>query len=260
MKTIIKELNDDFNKIQEELDKLSWDNYETDWLRWYLTKIYFWVCCYCESKFDFAATFNIEHFYPKSSVSYKWIPKYDSYIRTLENLHYSCPKCNNYKSYICPDWTDSYSLLKLNPSNLLKWVKIYSPNYILENWKFKMPHYKIEDKFSYDWAIINTIDDNELRWEWTINTFNLNNQNKDVKERLALLQNRQRYFMKATEISNLIKDNINSNNNDMLFFLIKELWDMMSNKSPYSSMIRYHFIDIYEYTFKTILNKKELGN
>lgn len=253
MKTIIKLNDDDFKKAK---NTLKGDTYDTQEVREYLEKTYWYVCCYCESKFDYSATFNIEHFYPKWAYGDNWKLKYKHFKIDLNNLHYACPKCNYHKSYICPDWKETY---KKDKSGKLYGSKIYSPNYILIDWELSMPKYKIEDKFKYEWAIIKVLDNYDKRWEWTISIFNLNNENKvkSIKEeRLPLINNRKKYFVKAVELFELIEKNIKSNNN-MLIYLIRDLWNMMEYDAPYSSMIKYHFLELYIELLEQVIVKKK---
>lgn len=249
MKTIPKDiLSHNFEKAQKSIKK----NYNTNAVRKYLTENYYWVCCYCESKFDFSAQFDIEHFYPKWAFDKNDKPMYLDCKLELINLHYACPKCNHMKWHMCPDWKESY---KKSKKGEIIWkrkdVKIYSPNFLL-NWnKFKLPNYDLKDKFEYKKAEISAINDNENRWTWTINTFDLNNKSW---KRLWLLENRKRYFFRAQKLSTIISDILKWTNINwdklILIFLFTELNSMMKNTSPYSTMIKKQFWKIYLELYK----------
>jgi len=222
MKTIKRNFNSNLhNEIQKYLTNNKKYNYPI--VQKFLRDIYNWVCCYCESRFDFSAYSEIEHFYPKS------VKEYKIYERNISNLHYSCPRCNRLK------WDDSpWKYWK-------KIVKIYSPNFVLSGTDFIFPEFKVEDNFYYD--------NYEIKFknniaEWTIELFDLNWEDK----RIFLKEERIRVYDKALQLSEEINKLIDIKNIKLkgtIKYLLQELSNMMKENTPYSTMIKEQFWEIY---------------
>ena len=236
----IKRNNKFYEKKLNELLKEKKD-YKTPEVKEYLEKVYNKICCYCESDFSFSAYPEIEHFYPKNNSK---SPKYSKYKCTIENLHYSCPVCNNKKS-INTFWKE------------LEWKPFFSPNYILndkEN-KFIEPKYNVEDSFKYDLYNISPVWENKVIAENTINLFWLDWS----KNRKSLITKRISVFDKALKISeqiDTILERKRIENCDTLNYLFEELSDMMNDNSPYSTMIKKQFWEIYIKLYEKLQQKK----
>lgn len=211
----------------------------------YLRNTYKWVCCFCESKFEFASYPHIEHFYPKNFESYP------EYITNIKNLHYSCWICNNKKWEFLPSLNE-------------KWKNIYSPNYILNKNSniFQLADYHpIEYNFKYDFDLtdnfykIFSINNKEECAKNTIELLWLDG----TKDRKALLTKMINVFDDALKISEELKRIVFEKNNksNMVYFLQK-LTDMMEDNSEYSTMIKYSFWEIYIKFYE--IYEKELGN
>lgn len=224
------------NKLQELLNNKK--KYKIDEVKKYLELVYNDICCYCESSFSFSAYPGVEHFYPKNET------KYPEYELTIENLHYSCPICNNKKS------TNTFW-------KKWKWKPFFSPNYILDNKEIKFiePSYKVED--SFDYILYNIIPKwkNEAIAKNTIELFWLDWS----KNRKSLITKRISTFDRALKLSEqiaIILHKKNSEYNDMLNYLFEELSNMMENNSPYSTMIKNQFWDIYIKLYEKFQHKK----
>lgn len=253
MKTIKRVINLD-NAIQDildikksEIDNLNLDNKFKKWDKWfkeyqynihevkeYLKDIYKWVCCFCESEFEFASYPQIEHFYPKLDDCYP------EHICNIKNLHYSCQICNN-KKWITSPWNKK--------AKKGKKAEFYSPNYILDesSKKFIYPdyhdiEYKFKYKFGKDNFIIISENNNDNYAKSTIKLFWLDWS----KNRKSLLTKMIKIFDDALKISEELNRIVFEKNNksNMVYFLQK-LSDMMDESAPYSSMIKYFFWNIY---------------
>src|SRR4051812_11585257 len=88
--------------------------------------LYGGCCTFCGSTVEEGSFYQIEHFYPKGMAAYL---KYD---KDLENLHYSCTRCNFRKGRVLRH-------------------KIFSPNFFLDStgkWKAALPE-KLEREIYY---------------------------------------------------------------------------------------------------------------
>lgn len=87
--------------------------------------VYSGCCAFCESSLEQTSFFQIEHFYPKNISTFK------IHVKRIENLHYSCQRCNTLKGK------------KVH-------LKIFSPNFFLDKKKWKLTKStKIENELYY---------------------------------------------------------------------------------------------------------------
>ncbi len=233
MKTIDRNDKDYLHKSIISKFKKSWVKYNDDIIKDALSKIYNELCCYCESKFNFSWYFEVEHFYPKSMSQYKW------YENNFLNLHYSCPKCNRLKSDYCPDWTQNWT--KKSTFNIL------SPNFRLSliNKEFIKPSYNVEEKIIYKWPyLISNPNNNKEERKLVNNTIDLLWLNWDKeKKRMGLLEKRikvfNNFFNLLETLFILIKDEWGKSKSIPVIFEV--LFEMMDNKSHYSTMLIHNF-------------------
>ena len=98
---------------------------QNDRVRDIIRSLYSGCCAFCECSPEEGSFFQIEHFYPKNLSSFK------KYAKSIENLHYTCQRCNTLKGR------------KVH-------YNILSPNYYLDSNKWKESQKeKIENELFY---------------------------------------------------------------------------------------------------------------
>lgn len=222
------EKNISFNSLANEAQLLlnSSTHYnENDRVREIIRIIHYGCCSYCECSPEDGSFFHIEHFYPKNLSIYK------KYEKSIENLHYSCQRCNSLKG----------SKVHLN---------IFSTNYYLDNhsnWHITNP-YKIENELFYVGHLLfsnNTISSSIERGNETMKLFDLNNFNKaNRSNREYLVESRLRVFESAIDIINVIYElllNYTPSTNNAIKILFNSLMKYTNQSSHYSTMIIHNF-------------------
>lgn len=248
MKTVYRNKNDRYDfQIQNFLNSKKYNKNKYNYIevKEYLRKKYNWVCCYCESKFDHWATSHIEHYYPKNFLNKNGDLIYSKFEHLLCNLHYSCPDCNSRKLDKSVNWKKCYTYKSWKLVEKHDKSYIFSPNFLLIWNKFKIPSYKVEDKFDYDFFEIKEVDTKNKRAKWTIKVLDLNWKEK----RFYLREERIRIFNSALKLSeninNILLNEFSDCNNRVLNYLFQELSNMMDDSAPYSTMIKKQFWEIY---------------
>lgn len=204
---------------------------ENDRVREIIRIIYSGCCAFCECSPEDGSFFQIEHFYPKSN------SKFRKFKMRIENLHYSCQRCNNLKG----------KLVNLN---------IFSANYFLTNhlmWAISSTA-KIESEIFYIGHLLfskNKVALSIDRGQETINLFDLNNFNgANRSRRLFLVESRLRVFATVQKIITAIFElisNYTPNNNKAIEILFLIAIKYTNNNTHYSTMTIHNFgADIYK--------------
>lgn len=189
------------------------DDYDSDpRVRDIIRIVYQGCCAYCECKPEAGASYQIEHYYPKSKDIYK------EYRKDIFNLHYACPACNTKKSVHVP--TD-----------------MLTPNYRLINgkWVSSDPG-EIESLMYYNAFKLETTDA-DAKEKKALNTIN----KLKLNDRPYLVEDRIRTFNACTQLIEVIKEVLTayrkSVDDKTLAILFKLLKTYTSDDSAYSTMI-----------------------
>lgn len=204
---------------------------ENDRVREIIRIIYSGCCAFCECSPEDGSFFQIEHFYPKSHRRFR------RFKMRIENLHYSCQRCNSLKR----------SHVHQN---------ILSPNYFLDNhlaWHISSTN-KIENELFYFGHLLfshNQVANSIDRGEATLNLFDLNNFNGSVRsERRFLVESRLRVFATVQGIVSAIFElvsNYTPSNNKAIEILFSLAIKHTNNNTHYSTMTIHNFgTDIYK--------------
>ncbi len=214
---------------------------DNDRVRDIIRVLYSSCCAFCECSPEDGSFFQIEHFYPKK------ISGYEQYIKSIENLHYSCQRCNT---------------LKGTPLHL----DIFSPNFFLDShsWKVSTPS-KIENELYYVGHLLffnNTIPNSIDRGYGTIKLFDLNNQNGFKRSsRQHLVENRLRTFDNVYNMLIVIYEllvNYKKENDNAIDILFSIVIKSTNRTSHFSNMIIHNFgSDIYKLLEIYNIKKKE---
>ncbi len=225
MRFIDKDKNSDLVKNAQSVLNSSRHYNESNIVREIIRNLYSSCCCYCECSPEDGSFFQIEHFYPKNSSRYKRFKK------SIENLHYSCQRCNNLKGR--------------KPHN-----NILSPNYYLTKtlqWQITNSQ-KIEREIFYIGHLLyssNQVHKSTDRGKQTILLFDLNNQNNDRRgNRKFLVESRLRSFSRVYNILDAIYElvlNYSHQNNNAIKILIIEVIKYTNRDSQYSTMVIHNF-------------------
>lgn len=226
MKYIEKDIS--FNSLASEaqllLNSSTYYN-KSDRVREIIRILHSGCCSYCECSPEDGAFFQIEHFYPKNNALY------NRFEKSLENLHYSCQRCNSLKG-------------RSVHTNIL------SPNYFLDNksnWKLTNPN-KIETELFYVGHLLFSYNTNGIsvdRGEETIKLFDLNNFNgANRSNREYLVESRLRVVDSTFDIINVIYEllvNYSPSNNNAIQILFSSIMKYTNRNSHYSTMIIHNF-------------------
>ncbi|MDO6437321.1 HNH endonuclease [Cyclobacterium sp. 1_MG-2023] len=208
--------------------------------------LYSGCCAFCESSIEDSSFFQIEHFYPKNIAIYK------QYDKSIENLHYSCQRCNTLKGR------------KLQ-------TKIFSPNYFLNsNQWIETIEEKIENEMYYIGYLLfsyNSTKKSIDRGNETIKLFDLNNFNGFGRSsRQHLVESRLRVFDKIYNILNVIFEMLiryDKKNNDAIELLFSIVSRHTNRTSHFSTMVIHNFgsdliklLEIYSIKKNTVGNKR----
>ena len=237
------EKNIAYNNLALEAQLLldaSRDYNENDRVREIIRIIYSGCCAFCECSPEDGSFFQIEHFYPKNHRIYR------RFKMRIENLHYSCQRCNSLKGRFV-------------------YQNIFSPNYFLNNrltWNISSP-VKIETELFYVGHLLFSNNQNTHsidRGEETINLFDLNNFNgANRSSRQFLVESRLRVFSTVQSIVSAIYElvsNYTPNNNRAIEMLFSIVIKQTNNSAHYSTMTIHNFgTDIYR-LLKIYLNIK----
>lgn len=192
--------------------------------------IYSGCCAFCECSPEDGSFFQIEHFYPKNKRRYR------AFKMRIENLHYSCQRCNTLKG----------RQVHLN---------IFSPNYFLNThsiWTISSST-KIETELFYIGHLLfanNQVAHSIDRGQATIDLFDLNNFNGANRSgRQFLVESRLRVFATVQSTISAIYElvvNYTPNNNRAIEILFALAIKHTNNNTHYSTMTIHNFgIDIY---------------
>lgn len=197
---------------------------QSDRVREIIRLLYSGCCAFCECSPEDGSFFQIEHFYPKNKSSYKKNSK------NIENLHYSCQRCNSLKGR------------KLH-------TNILSPNYYLNSNKWKETQIdKIENELYYVGHMLfssNTNPSSIDRGSETIKLFDLNNNNGAIRSsRQHLIESRLRVFENCHKILNVIYElllNYDKKNNKAIELLFTLFIKNTNKTSHFSTMVIHNF-------------------
>lgn len=196
-----------------------------------LIRLLYGSCCaFCQCSMEETSFFQIEHFYPKGKTQYK------KFIKSIENLHYGCQRCNTLKS---------------TPPRL----KIFSPNFYLdknENWVHSDAD-KIERELYFVGHLLYSRNINKGsvdRGQETIDLFNLNNEDTSKSSRQHLVEARLRTYNLVYTLIDAIYSLLSLKNKavhpavDSLFVLVVQNFN---RNSSFSTMLIQNFgNDIYK--------------
>lgn len=197
---------------------------QSDRVKDIIRSLYYGCCAFCECSPEDGSFFQIEHFYPKNIIAFS------KYAKSIENLHFSCQRCNN---------------LKGKKTHL----NIFSPNYFLISgcWSLSSTT-KIEDELYYVGHILfsKNLNIKSLnRGLETIKLFDLNNFNGSSRSsRQHLIESRLRVYDTVYKILTVIYDLVLNYNKD-LDNSIKVLFSIIikytNSDSHYSTMVIHNF-------------------
>jgi uncharacterized protein (TIGR02646 family) len=197
---------------------------QNDRVRDIIRSLYSSCCAFCECSPEDGSFFQIEHFYPKN------ISKFKIYAKSIENLHYSCQRCNTLKGR------------KVH-------TNILSPNYYLNSNKWiETQSEKIENELYYIGHLLFSINTNPSsidRGNETIKLFDLNNKNGSIRSsRQHLIESRLRVFDNSYNVLNVIYEllvNYEKKNNKAIELLFSIFLKNINRTSHYSIMIIHNF-------------------
>jgi len=189
--------------------------------------LYGGCCVFCGSSVEEGSFYQIEHFYPKANSSYL------KYEKDLENLHYSCQRCNFKKGRVLRE-------------------KIFSPNYFLDSaksWKLTLPE-KLEREIYYVGHLAfsrNEKPGSVDRGAETITLFNLNNEDSSGKDHRAyLVERRLRHYNEVYRQVRALYDLLefyHPSIDNAVNLLIENLMSYLQEDHPWSIMILNNFGD-----------------
>lgn len=195
-----------------------------------IRSLYYGCCAFCECSPEDGSFFQIEHFYPKNVAAFR------KYSKSIENLHFSCQRCNTLKG----------RKVHLN---------IFSPNYFLNsgNWSLSSTT-KVEEELYYVGHILYSKNLNIKslnRGLETINLFDLNNFNGSMRSsRRHLIENRLRVYDTVYKILTVIYDlilNYKKEFDNAIKVLFSIIIRYTNSDSHFSTMIIHNFgLDIYK--------------
>jgi hypothetical protein len=183
---------------------------QSDRVKDIIRKLYYGCCAFCECSPEDGSFFQIEHFYPKN------VSAFIKYAKSIENLHFSCQRCNTLKG----------RRVHLN---------IFSPNYFLiaGGWNLSSIS-KIEEELYYVGHLLfskNLNPTSTNRGLETIKLFDLNNLNGSIRSsRQHLIESRLRVY-------------------DIVYKIIYVIYDLILNyKKDFDNAIKVLFSIIIKYT------------
>jgi hypothetical protein len=206
---------------------LNWSKHynENDEVKRIIRKIYSNCCAFCECSPEDGSFFQIEHFYPKTNKKYK------IFIKRIENLHYSCQRCNTLKG----------RLVRRN---------IFSPNYYLDSkmtWQITNRN-KIETELFYIGHLLYSTNANSIsidRGQETIKLFDLNNLNSTRRcNRQFLVESRLRVHNEVYNVINAIYEllfNYSPTSNKAIQILFSILVNYTDDTRHYSTMTLHNY-------------------
>jgi hypothetical protein len=224
-------------EAQEDLDKCK-SYSDSTLLKEVLREIYSGCCAYCETSPEAGSFSQAEHFYPKSDSRYQHLAK------SIENLHYSCQRCNTMKSN--------------------KGVEdVFSPNFFLDTnseWRCSQPE-KIDKEIFYIGHLLfsrNLTSGSIDRGMHTIEMFDLNATRVGRRSsRNALVEGRLKHYKKVSTLIDLIVSllqNYHLESNEPIERLFEMIKSYMGNNQPYAKMIVQNFgsdiirlLEVYKY-------------
>lgn len=198
---------------------------ENDRVKEIIRLLYSGCCAFCECSPEDGSFFQIEHFYPKNSARHR------RFIKSIENLHYSCQRCNTLKGRRVHQ-------------------NIFSPNYFLNNvlnWQITGVA-KIESELFYIGHLLFSFNSNHTstdRGNETIKLFDLNNFNGAIRSsRQFLVESRLKLYKTVFDIVNVIYElllNYAPTNNKAIEILFSTLIKFTNKSTHYSTMIIHNF-------------------
>lgn len=203
---------------------------QSDRVKDIIRALYSGCCAFCECSPEEGSFFQIEHFYPKN------IKKFSKYSKSIENLHYSCQRCNTLKG----------RKVHLN---------IFSPNYFLHSSSWiETDFQKIETELHYVGHLLfssNSKRHSIDRGQETIELFDLNNFNGSTRSsRQHLIESRLRVYEIVYKILTVLFDLLSKNkkdNNNAIEILFSIVIKYTNRTSHFSTMIIHNFgSDIYK--------------
>ena len=195
-----------------------------------IRSLYYGCCAFCECSPEDGSFFQIEHFYPKNVTAFK------KYAKSIENLHFSCQRCNTLKGR------------KVH-------LHIFSPNYFLSAGSWNLSSIsKIEEELYYVGHILYSKNSNPTstnRGLETIKLFDLNNFNGSARSsRQHLIESRLRVYNTVYKILTVIHDLILNYKKDLdnaIKILFSIIIKYTNSDSHYSTMVIHNFgSDIYK--------------
>ncbi len=203
---------------------------QSDRVKDIIRSLYSGCCAFCECSPEDGAFFQIEHFYPKN------VKEFSKYAKSIENLHYSCQRCNTLKG----------RKVHLN---------IFSPNYFLRSSSWiETDFLKIETEVYYVGHLLfssnsklHSID----RGQETIQLFDLNNFNGSRRSsRQHLIESRLRVYEIVYKMLTVLFDllsNYKKGNNTAIEILFSIVIKYTNKSSHFSTMVIHNFgSDIYK--------------
>ncbi|MGJ1323930.1 hypothetical protein ACR780_14680 [Sphingobacterium faecium] len=195
-----------------------------------IRSLYSGCCAFCECSPEDGSFFQIEHFYPKN------VKRFSKYAKSIENLHYSCQRCNTLKG----------RKVHLN---------IFSPNYFLHSSSWiETDFLKIETELYYVGHLLFSSNSKFLsadRGKETIQLFDLNNFNGSIRSsRQHLIESRLRVYEIVYKILTALFEllsNYKKDNNNVIEILFSIVIKYTNRISHFSTMIIHNFgSDIYK--------------
>jgi len=197
---------------------------QSDRVKDIIRKLYYGCCAFCECSPEDGLFFQIEHFYPKNVTAYK------KYAKSIENLHFSCQRCNTLKG----------RKVHLN---------IFSPNYFLSGGSWGLSKIeKIEGELYYVGHLLffkNSITPSINRGLETIKLFDLNNINGSIRSsRQHLIESRLRVYDNVYKILSVIYElilNYKMDFDNAIIILFSIVIKYTNSSSHFSTMVIHNF-------------------
>ncbi|MGQ3014169.1 MAG: hypothetical protein ACT6QS_10715 [Flavobacteriales bacterium] len=214
---------------------------QSDRVKDIIRSIYSSCCAFCECSPEDGSFFQIEHFYPKN------IKRFRKYAKSIENLHYSCQRCNTLKG----------RKVHLN---------IFSPNYFLHSSSWiETSFQKIEKELYYVGHLLFSSNSKSFsvdRGKETIQLFDLNNVNGSIRSsRQHLIESRLRIYEIVYKILTALFElisNYKKENNNAIEILFSIVIKYTNRTSHFSTMIIHNYgSDIYKLLNIYLVKKKK---